>query len=174
MPRTYKKKGVHTSPETAGAHNMVNFKGQPDDTGQLDNIIKIRNLGRRVGERYKGQWTEEELTQCIADFFDYCNGVNLKPTPSGLAVYLDTFRETLLEWKNNPSKYGYKSYLIKRAYETMAMVLESRIDSYPTGSIFLLKASHGFVDVNKVEVTANKGVDQNEIDEALRKLGLDK
>ena len=78
------------------------------------------------------------------------------------------------DWINKPEKYGYKSNLIKIAREIMESYLMENIDSYPTGSIFLLKAYHGIRDSQTIEITDGRQRlnTEEEIHESLKKLGL--
>ena len=46
MPRTYKKKGVHTSPETAGKHNLEGVNLPKDELGLMDKIMPIYQHGK--------------------------------------------------------------------------------------------------------------------------------
>ena len=48
----------------------------------------------------------------------------------------------------------------------------SKVESYPTGNIFLLKSSHGHVDKSEVNITATTDVSQENILETVNKLGL--
>ena len=55
----------------------------------------------------------------------------------------------------------------------MEIYLQSNIDKYPTGSIFLLKSSFGHRDISTVEVNSTP-TSAEDISETVKKLGLDK
>ena len=55
----------------------------------------------------------------------------------------------------------------------MEIYLQNQIDKYPTGSIFLLKSSHGHQDIKVINVT-NNNVTPEDVKDAVSKLGLDK
>lgn len=174
LPRTYKKKGVHTGPETAGIQNMPDPDTMPkDEDALMTKILPVYKHGNFNRGVYKGQWTEETLSAEIDAFFEYCNDVQLKPTLPGLRLWLDVSKETMNEWRTKPEKYGVKSDLCRKATEVMEFYLQGNIDKYPTGSIFLLKTTHGHkesVDVNVTSQNASK----EDIGNAIANLGLDK
>jgi hypothetical protein len=58
----------------------------------------------------------------------------------------------------------------------MEFYLQSNIDKYPTGSIFLLKTSHGHVEQNRLDITSNGMAmtpKADEIEQSIKMLGLD-
>lgn len=171
MP-TKKCKGVHTSPETAGAQNMVGKKFEKDEGNLLSKILPIREHGYADG--YDGKWTDEKLIESINEFFQYCEKVDLKPTQPALRVWLNISRAQFYDWKNNTGgRYSGKSDILTRALDAMEIYLQSNIDKYPTGSIFLLKSSFGHRDVSTVEVNSTP-TSVEDISETVKKLGLDK
>jgi len=172
LPKPYKK---HTSPETAGRQNMSKLKNAPpDEERNMSKLLGIIRHGNKAG--YRSAWTPEVLADSIEEFFEYCDEVNMKPIPPALHLWLDVDKYTCRCWKNNPAKYGEKSVIIKKAYEIMEAFLQMQIDKYPTGSIFLLKTTHGHVETSKLDVTSNGETVQNadDVKDAVAKLGLDK
>lgn len=174
MPRTYHKKGVHTSPETAGKQNLDGVSPPKDESGLMDKIMPVYHKGRENRGIYKGQWTDEALDIEIGAFFDYCHDNNFKPTVPLLLLWIDVSRSTLHAWRTQPEKYGVKSEIIESAYRIMESYLQGNIDKYPTGSIFLLKTTHGHVETSKVEVSNSNDIKPDEVNDAISKLGLDK
>lgn len=177
MPRKYKKKGVHTSYDTAGIQNMtkeVTDKMGKDEAGLMPHIMDIMKHGQSSG--YKGGWTDEQFVESVNEFFAFCSERNFKPSQPALRVWLHVDKSTIHEWKNNPAKYGVKSDVIKMAFDLMEIYLIGNIDKYPTGNIFLLKTSHGHVETSKVDVTTNGGsvTTSDEVKDAIAKLGLDR
>ena len=71
-------------------------------------------------------------------------------TVSGLAVFLDTTRETLMDYED---KYGGEfSDTIKKAKQVIyAYVEESLFTNKPTGPIFSLKNNYGWKDKKEIE-----------------------
>ena len=179
MPRTYKIKNVHTSPQTAGRKNMteavIKTMGKDEDK-LLTKILAIDKEGVRTNSIYKGKWTDEQFTESVNQFFEFCDEISFKPTQPALRVWLNVSRQTINEWRSKPEKYGVKSDIIDKAFNLMEMYLQGNIDKYPTGSIFLLKTSHGHIETSKVDVTSNGSQIQSkeDLDDAVSKLGLNK
>lgn len=181
MPRKGNK-GVHTSPQTAGRQNMDWNKiskmrsVRKDEFGMGDKIIDVMKMGELNYQKYSGKWTEETLKHSIAEFFDYCAEVQMRPSKPLLLLWLNLTKSTFSEWINNPSKYQYKSNLLKKAMLVIESHLEQDIYKYPTGAIFLLKTSHGHIETSKLDVTTNDKTvtDADEVKDMIAKMGLDK
>lgn len=176
MPRTYIKKGVHTSPKTAGIKNMPSPDSMPrDEDNLMAKLMPVYNHGAEEFKRYGGQWTEEQFKHSIKEFFDYCSENNVKPVRPGLQLWLGASRGQYYDWRFKPEKYGYKSDAIEWAEQAMEAYLMGNMDKYPTGSIFLLKTSHGHVEQSKLDITTDgKAISgsKEEMDDTIRKLGL--
>lgn len=171
MARTYTPKGKHTSPENAGAKNITNPELLPkDEFGITSKIMGVR----KHSNIYKGQWTPEALELEISSFFDYCVEQDLKPTVPLLRMWLNISRTQFYEWQTKPEKHGEKTNLIQRAMDFMEAYLQYNMDKYPTGSIFLLKTTHGHVDTQKVDITTTQSNTPEEVQDMVSKLGLDK
>ena len=76
--------------------------------------------------------------------------VQVKPfTVSGLAVHLNTSRETLMNYEERPEYFD----TIKRAKDRIYAYTEERLfTAKPTGAIFSLKANYGWEDKQKIEL----------------------
>ena len=168
-----KKKRVHTCPELAGEKNLSGKKLPKDDKNINEQIYPVYLQGKENKKEYKGLWTEESLAEEIDNFFQYCYKESVKPTQPLLALWLGISKSQMWEWKTKPEKYTFKSNLIGEAMMWMESYLQANLDKYPTGSIFLLKSSHGHAETQNVNITSN-GTSQEEVDETIKKLGLDK
>lgn len=174
MPRTYHKKGVHTSPEKAGVMNLEGKDFPKDEEGLMSKLMPIYKKGNENRGIYKGQWSDQELMDEIDKYFQYCVDVELKPTQPSLRLWLGVTRTTIWEWRTKPEKYGVKSNIIEQAFDVMEMYLQSNLDKYPTGSIFLLKSSFGHKDTMNVQIDNTNTVKPDEVADVVAKLGLDK
>jgi len=170
------KDSKQTSPATSGKNNFTKeiINNMPKDENKLmSKIIQVMRHGKTQG--YKGAWTEVEFADSIESFFIFCDDSDMKPTPPALRRWLNVSAAQISDWKNNPNRYDYKSFFIKEAYDIMEMFLQANIDKYPTGSIFLLKTSHGHVETSKVDVTTNDGnLNTEDRKEIVNKLGFNK
>lgn len=179
LPRTYKKKGKQTDPARAGAHNLTPEyikKQQLSDAEKEDNVLArcLPLLDKAFERRKKGtNWKPEEMEREIGKFFQYCADNNLKPNKAGLQLWLGCVKSQYWEWQKFPEKYGEISNLINLANQIMEMEYINKVEKYPTGNIFLLKAGHNYVEKSEVEVKTNI-TKPEEIDEVVKKLGLDK
>lgn len=171
MAKIYKPKGIHTSPDNAGVKNMKNAPTSGGE-GYNDAIYSIMTHG--VSEGYTGQWTDEELMKSVDGFFGHCKKMDIKPTQPLLRLWLNISRSQLYDWRTKPEKYGGKSDIITMAFDYMEAYLQCNIDKYPTGSIFLLKSSHGHRDKQDIEITSGTDISKSEIDDVVGKLGLGK
>ena len=173
MPR--KAKGVHTSPENAGEKNMPEnyVEKKKDELNTMENVLPIYNIGQKNRQDYKGKWTPETLKLEITKFFQYCADNSVKPCKAGLRLWLGISKAQYNDWELKPEKYGFKSDLIYMANDVMEITYVTRGESNPTFNMFLLKAAHGMVETNKVEITNNNS-NPEEVKEAISKLGLDK
>lgn len=174
MPRTYKSKHVHTSPERAGEKMMEGKDFPKDEDNIMGQLMPIWNRSMDKSKVYNGQWTESQFEKAIIEFFEYCKSVNMKPTRPALQLWLGVSRAQYYDWKTKPEKYGVKSDILGQAELGMELYLQANLDKYPTGSIFLLKTSHGLVETTNVNVTNNTPTSKEEIADVVSKLGLDK
>ena len=87
----------------------------------------------------------------------------------GLSVWLGISEDTMYKWAKED---GFKSESLNMAFKAIQWNYQERIEQYPTGNIFLLKALHNVVETNKVEIV-NNNVSKEEVADAISKLGLD-
>lgn len=179
MAREYKSKNIQTKPELAGEANMTDeFLTKNKDKiqdGLMDNLIGLFDKG--VTQRKKGtNWTEEELTISIMEYFTYCADKSLKPSKSGARLWLGCSRSQYHAWQSETAKYGVISDLINMANEVIENQYINRGEQYPTMNVFLLKTSHGHIETSKMDVTSNGQAinTKEEVKDLVSKLGLDK
>lgn len=130
--------------------------------------MESRNIGRPLKFR-----SAEELEDKIFKYFEYCDK-NKKPyTVTGLAVFLDCDRDTLLNYQQREEFFG----TIKRAKTKIENWIEEHSlmgDINPTVSIFNLKNNFGWRDKQEiVNIQEDKLNDltEEEIDRRIKELG---
>jgi hypothetical protein len=99
--------------------------------------------------------TPEMLQLAIDSYFHHCNEIQKPYTISGLAVYLDTTRRTLIDYEGKDAF----SHTIKMAKQRIEAFAEESLWSAknPAGPIFNLKNNFGWRDEHKVEHTGANG-----------------
>ncbi len=168
-----RKNKPHTSPYTAGEHNVENMN-LPKDTDKLgEKLLPVYKQGMKNKRAYKGLWTDEQLVDSINEMFEYCVEVDILPNVAMLRLWLGVHRDTMHQWRTNKAKYPSKAEIIGTAYEMIECYLQGNIFKYPTGSTFLLKTTFGHVDTKKIDITTDT-VDTEDIKEKIGRLGLDK
>lgn len=175
MPRGHK--GIHGRPENAGLKNLPEGYAEKnkDEDGMLAGTLPIYKKGFENRENYKGVWDEESLKKEIFAYFEYCEEYNVKVAKVGISLWLGISKETMYEWVRNPAKYGFKSDLMKMAHDAIEISYIGRAEKYPTANLFLLRTSHGHIEQSKIDIsTNNTGVGQDEVNDLVSKLGLDK
>lgn len=140
-----------------------------DDLGVMGDLVDIKVKGRKNRQAYKGLWTDEELIDSIDEYFIYCRDNGFKPTLPSLTVWLGVSRQTMWAWRNDPVRGGDKRYILEEAMLIMEAYLQASIDKYPTGSIFLLKTTHGHAETQNIVV---KGETDEDVAERIKQLGL--
>ena len=174
--RNYKRKTNQTRPEVAGAQNMTDahIKRNTKPEGYTSNYLsEMYSIAVEQSKR-STNWTPEELQATILSYFKYCEDKSLKPCKSGLQLFLGCSKETYNAWGNDKAKYGAISDQIRLANQAMETEYINRVEAFPTGNMFLLRTSHQHVEKSQVEVTASNSTTAEEVDEAIKKLGLDK
>lgn len=129
----------------------------------------MSNTNKRMGRPFK--FTDpDKLDMQIEEFFNDCKENKRIPTVTGLAVYLDTDRLTLLNYENcidNPAyeelDYDVKVHLInsiKRAKQRVESEYEQALfnKNSAVGAIFTLKNNYKWVDKQEIEQT-NKTIE---------------
>lgn len=102
----------------------------------------------------------EELHKQIDLYFDSCDKSHEPYTITGLALYLDTTRQTLLEYEGEVEGRKKKdpafADTIKRAKLKVENYAEIQLlsSAHPTGAIFALK-NHGWSDKQELDHTGN-------------------
>lgn len=112
--------------------------------------------------------TAEELEEYISKFWDWCKEQGKRPTVTRLAVYLDTNRQTLLNYENadtledrfvSCSEEDRKRYVyaIKKAKAMIEAEYEDSLfdKSSTAGAIFTLKNNYNWKDKQEIVNTNN-------------------
>lgn len=174
MPR--KPRGIHARPENAGAHNLpegyADTRKDPDNSLQF--TLPIYHIGQKNRRDYKGLWTEEQLETEIGNYFQYCLEHSVKPSKAGIGLWLGVGKDTMHTWVRESAKYGFKSIIAKEAFDLIESCYIERAEQYPTANLFLLRSSHNHVEKSQVDVNTSTSTTAEDVDEAIKKLGLDK
>lgn len=171
-----KKKGEHSCPETAGKQNLPKQyidKKKGSGGGLMKDLVEMRHKGMANRQDYAGKWTDEALEKEVDEFFDFCAEKDIKPAKAGLRMWLGLSESQYWEWSTNTSSHPLKSKILAEAAEFMQMQYIGQGEKYPTFNMFLLKAGHNYSDKQEIEVT-NKDVSQEDINDIVSKMGLDK
>ena len=101
---------------------------------------KLDMFGNRIKDKETGQ-------EVLEQFKPY--------TISGMAVFLDTSRETLMDYQDEEKRPGY-SDTIKAAKEVCYAYTEESLfmGKNPSGSIFSLKNNYGWKDQTQTDLTS--------------------
>lgn len=177
MARVYDTKNIQTKPELAGEQNMtkeiIEHNKDIVEDDLMASLIPVFDMG--IKQRARGtNWTEEELTLAIRDYFVYCASHSLKPSKSSIRIWLGCSRSQYHAWQSESSKYGAISDIIKLANDIMETQYINRGESHPTMNVFLLKSSHQHQDRQEVQITSGTEVSKDDIGDVIGKLGLDK
>lgn len=144
-----------------------------DENNTIAKYLPLYKQGTENQKRYKGNWSTEQLSKSICDYFEYCAEHELKTAKVGLQLWLGISRDQYHDWGTKPEKHGDKTDLITTANAVIEMSYVDRAEKYPTANLFLLKSGHGYketVDVNVNSQNASK----EDIGNAIANLGLDK
>lgn len=174
--RNYKRKTNQTRPDVAGAKNLPekHIKRNTMDEGYSTPYLSEMYSRGVEQSRRSTNWTPEELEATITEYFIYCEENSLKPCKSGLQLFLGCTRETYSAWGRDRAKYGAISDKINLANLVMETQYIQNIEDRPTGNMFLLRTSHNHVEKSQVDVTTSNQTNAEDIDEAIKKLGLNK
>ena len=176
--RTNKKRPpntTHTSPERSGEANIAKATPRqlkPDVDSLNSKLIPVYKKSVENTQLYKGLWTVPQLETAVAEFFDYCCERELKPTVPLLILWIGLSRQQFDNWRSQP-QHSDKFVVIEKALLIMESYLQGQIEKYPTGSIFLLKTTHGHVERSQVDVNSTNATSAVDVQEAIRRLGLD-
>lgn len=120
--------------------------------------------GRDVGRPLKFE-SVDELQDRIDEYFDSLRNANGEfiepPLITGLALYLDTTRKTLLDYEKRNDEF---CYAIKRAKLRIENYTERELflSKQTAGIIFNLKNNYGWVDKTEQDVNAKVNVNKLE------------
>lgn len=111
--------------------------------------------------------TVKELDEKIEAYFKYCDDNNKPYTISGLALFLDTTRETINEYSVRDEYVD----AIKKAKERCQNYAEESLFTNPrtAGIIFNLKNNYHWVDKQEIVTTSKSNLD-NLDEEELKEL----
>jgi len=118
----------------------------------------VEELQKKIDAYFESCWQDIIVRDKIGNVAFDADGQPIRDrqqvapyTVSGLAVYLETTRETLLDYEN---VYKEFSSTIKKAKEKIKAYTEAALFTIknPAGAIFNLKANWGFQDTQKVDV----------------------
>lgn len=145
----------------------------PIEDALMQNLIIGFDTGLKNAKR-KGNWTDLAFESAVRDYFQYCVDKFIKPSKSGLALWLGADKSMYYHWSTD-DKYGEIFNLVNMANQIIENQYINRSEKYPTANIFLLKASHAYIEQSKLDITTNNGesVSPNTIAEAIKQLGLD-
>lgn len=109
----------------------------------------------------------KQLKEDIENFFNECKEENRVPTITGLAVYLDTTRLTLLDYENqiiktldNNIKEEIANTIKKAKQRVQAEYEQALFDrGKTTGAIFTLKNNFNWADKQEIVQTTNNKAD---------------
>lgn len=101
------------------------------------------------------KWTTpEELQKDIDKYFEECKKTGEPLTITGLAIALDTYRQTLMNYEEKDEFFD----TIKKAKQRIENFAEKKLydkDVPTSGVIFNLKNNYGWVDKQEVESKVN-------------------
>lgn len=182
MPRTYASKNIQTKPSLAGGHNIpddfIAKRTEKDEDkiallGSLSNLFEV-SMKVREDRKLKGtNWTPEEMSVALQDYFDFVTLKCLKPSKVSLSLFLGTTKQQIWDWEQHKDRYGVISELITMACGIIEQQYVERSEQYPTANIFLLKTSHGHVERNQLDITTTGVVSSEDISDQIKKMGLD-
>lgn len=115
-------------------------------------MAENNKVGRPL--KYKNK---EEIDQAIKAYFDRCEESGKPLTMSGLAVWLDMDRRSLVNYGNREEFFPS----IKRARAMIEASTEERMlmnELNVTGAIFSLKNNYGWVDKQEIKEEADNKI----------------
>lgn len=164
-------------PENSGKQNLVGMENDPlmakensADAQLTKKLVALMNLRRGSNS---SKWTEEDFDREITEFFEYCAENDLNPSPALLRIWIHATAPGVDLIRRSPSHPGYDAICL--AYDLMESKSDNKLEKYPVGNIFRLKAYHGVVEQTKPEEpkTVKLMVDSESAKEAITKLGLE-
>ncbi len=112
---------------------------------------------KKVGRPRKYK-TVDELQQLIDEYFEFCDKKKRPYTITGLALYLDMDRKSLLRYEQDYEDEF--SHTIKKAKERVQEFVECCLfkSGIATGVIFNLKNNFGWQDKQSIDTTVENRV----------------
>lgn len=175
-----KPKYAQTRPEYTGEQNMTNIgkvvsKGDEYKLGVLKTVRKLEydredilletnnkfenipnnelsksDLMRKYRQQRYSYWTEDSLRYYTDKFFDWCVENEITPSKSLMCKWFACSINTLDKWAKKDDFFGD---IIGDAYYTLEVLFVNDLDNRAVPNMFRLKAMHGFVETQKVEVS---------------------
>lgn len=173
----YASKNIQTKPELAGESNMPpemikRASREKCDDDLMANLSILFDKGVKTHNK-KSKWTADLLYAEIKNYFEFCVEKRLKPNKAGLRTWLGMSRSQYHAWESEPQRFKEITDIICLANGIMEEEYINRVESFPTGNIFLLKSMHGLIDRSAIDVTTNN-TNSEEVKDLVNKLGLDK
>lgn len=178
---SYVKKNNETHPNKAGSHNLTEERIKRDKVKTADQE-EASQLMRSLTELFmtstdpvrktkSSAWTADDVRREVGKYFMYCEENNLKPTKSGLSMWLCISKETYHDWYSNRARDPEKSDVLLQANFLMENQYVNRGEKHPAFNTFMLKAQCGYVEKQEV-VVENKNASEEDVQEAIKKLGI--
>ena len=102
----------------------------------------------------------EELNNKIDDYFAKCKKDKDLPTITGLAVHLDTNRQTLQNYKERPEFFDSIKRAVERCEKALTEgALRNKLNS--AVSIFVMKNCYGYKDKQEQKIEGNMDLNVN-------------
>lgn len=116
---------------------------------------------------------EKQVAERIELYFKYCADNDRRPQVVGMCNWLGVSRDTLNKWKNEETRAGTHSDIIKRAYGFLEemwtdYMLYGKIN--PPAGIFLSKNWFNYSDTQQIVVTPNNPLQDMDASEARKRL----
>lgn len=189
---TIRPKGKASRPEYAGEQNMnwevirkmkngVNNPSEEKKAVMAGLTTMLKDRTEEIKQKkiycmkehrkdYDGQWTEETLSKCIEDFFDWTVDKGIVPSAPLLALWLGTTKSTITGWKKRDD---WRGEVIGRAFLLMEALHYNELDRTPVPNMFRLKTGFGYVEASRLDINNERVGGQIDIDAAIEQLGLD-
>lgn len=136
---------------------------RPDRSAAMNPHLAPGEMGRYISHSMVA-WdlppldleSDEAVSERISMYFERCADDDMKPTITGLALYLGVDRKTLYNWVSGSTRSNSRLLLIKKAYEIVENMMESYMTNgkiNPVSGIFLMKNHFGYQDKQDIAVT---------------------
>lgn len=138
----------------------------------LKKLNRLRNL--RKGENAT-KWDEDSFRASLDDLLVWCEENEVELSIPVMRLWFNVSTRMFDYWRKD-EKYGFINEVLDEAVSLIEAITLSKIERYPVGNIFKLKAIHKYCDTQKIDITSNGNELNNkeEVQNAISKLGLDK